>query len=322
MERKFFKLSICILMLSACKKDIQTAPDFKDNYADYNDFITKNEGKVQVYFISGINGGTFKTPQGTVVRVPPHAFVSQSGIQVTGAVTINFIDVYKKSDMVLSGMDTYSLVGLLKSGGEFFIQAFSDNSAVQISAGSKIDIVQPVALTAGMDPGMQPFIFQNPITMPGGWLPILNHIDSSSNPQPIAASLSDSVDNYIFSLYSFNSPVSSGTWCNSDNLSYFSAYPQTPLTFLSSDSMSNYNTQTFLIFKNINSMVHVYGGPGSFVYNYAPRGFPCTLVAIGFNNHTLYSSFTPFTIGVNQKINFTLSPTTTGAFKAQLQALN
>ena len=70
-------------------------------------------------------------------------------------------------------------------------------------------------------------------------------------------------------------------------------------------------------------MVHVYNsGYENFKYNYAPQGVQCTVVAVGFKGNTLYASYTPITIGTNQTVLFTLSPTTTSAFVAQIRTLD
>ena len=124
-------------------------------------------------------------------------------------------------------------------------------------------------------------------------------------------------------MYSFSSSNISGTWCNSDNSDYFSNYSQTNLTLHANDNPSDFNTDIFLVFKNVNSMVHVYKTTTTdFIYNFAPKGLECTMVAVGVKNNKLYSSFIPITIGSNQTVNFSLSVTTTDDFKKALKALD
>jgi hypothetical protein len=89
------------------------------------------------------------------------------------------------------------------------------------------------------------------------------------------------------------------------------------------DDPSLYYTDVFLIFSNINTMVHVYSGTGGdFPYMYAPEGLSCTAVAVGVRDSVLYSSFTPVTIGTNQTVNFTMYPTTDTVFHQAINALN
>src|SRR5262249_27657400 len=128
---------------------------------------------------------------------------------------------------------------------------------------------------------------------------------------------------YIFSLYRFSSPEDSGTWCNSDNPTYFSTYPNSVLTVHNTDA--DIDVDVFLIFTGVNSMVHVYKdylNPQNFPYDYAPVGLPCTVVCVGVRNNKLYSSFTPITTSANQTVNFTMTEMTDDEFKTHLNSLN
>ncbi len=311
-------LIFSILGIISCKKDPSmplhdsSTTVISENYSSINDFFSKNSVAMQTYNIDGSLGGSFISPQGTTVSVPANAFITQTGSPVTGNVTIQFKDIYAKSDMLLSDMPTTTYWGIpLKSGGEFFIKATSNNSAIILASGKKINVIQPAALTGGLDTLNQQQAFNANDTIPRNW--IQNYNDS----------VHTTAEDYIFSLYQFNSPADSGSWCNSDNASYFSKYTQTILKLIPNDNVNVYYTQVFLVFKKISSMVHVYYDyTSSFPYNYAPVGLQCTIVAVGVKNGTLYSSFVPITISANQTINFTLSATTTSAFISQLKALN
>jgi hypothetical protein len=307
-----------ILALSAgigCKKDSTTAPATNtsagsaDNYSSVQDFFAKNAVQMQTFTISGTTGGSFTTPQGTKVNVPANAFLDKSNNPVTGNVTIEFKDIYQRSDMLLSDVPTMLAGGKpLKSGGEFFIRAKSGGLAVHLAAAKGISVNQPLS---GWPADNNMAAFKKDTL--GNWVP---PFDSSF------AGYDSALSSYVFNLYQFNSPVDSGSWCNSDNSAYFSAFTQTTLTLKGNDSASTYGTNVFLVFHGLNSMVHVYnGGYSSFPYAYAPLGLQCTLVAIGVKNKALYSAFVPITIGSNQVVNFTLAPTTTPAFKAQLAAV-
>jgi|ERR1035437_1330323 hypothetical protein len=316
--KKLIKL-ICIIAIVAivsCKKKDSTpvtnnpTTTAVDNYSSMADFFSKNNVVMQTYTINATTGGSFTTPQGTVVTIPALAFLTQSSVLVTGNVTIQFKDLYKKSDMFLSNMPPmFYGVAPLKSGGEFFIKAISNNAGLILNTGKCITVAQPATLTGGLDTTniQQPFVFQPDSAM---WAP--TGIDS----------VGYIANSYVFSLYQMNTPVDSGSWCNSDNYSYFSAYPQTLLTLHPNDSISVYGTVSFLIFSNLSSMVHVYDDGTNFPYYYAPQGLQCTLVAVGVKSGKLYSSFVLITISANQTVNFSLTETTTDAFKTALKALN
>jgi len=310
---------ITIIHSSCAKEQINnTVPDStavnKDTvYTSIADFYSKNGVVSKNYTVNADSGGSFTTSKGTIVTIPANAFTDKNGNVVHGNVNIEFKDIYSKSDMLLSDKPTISSWGSpLKSGGEFFIKATSGNVAVNINANKVIAVIQPPV--APLDSLMRPFTGN----VNGG---VLSWTDSTFNTITDTAT---NLSNYLFSLYQFNYPVDSGTWCNSDNSTYFSAYPQTTLTLHANDVVDSFNTQVFLLFSNINSMVHVYenyNATQDFPYNYAPLGLSCTAVAIGVKNGHLYSSFTPITIGNNQAYVFTLSLTTSTAFLAKLKTL-
>lgn len=310
---------IAIIAIVSCKKDTKTTTTtsaaVSDNYSSIKDFLSKNGVAMQTYTISGSTGGSFTSPQGTTVTIPANAFLTQAGIPVPGNVTIQFKDIYKKSDMLLSNMPTMTTAGNpLKSGGEFFIKVIFNNSAVILAAGKKITVKQPASLTGGLDTIniQQPFVAQQDSAAMYSWG--YAAMDSTSH----------AIGNYVFSLYHGSIVPDSGSWCNSDNSTYFSAYTEASLTLVPNDNVLNYGTYVFLIFKNISSMIHIYfdWGMNKFPYSYAPQGLQCTMVAVGVKNGTLYSSFVPITIGANQTYSFTLGATTTSTFKTQLLTLN
>ena len=300
-----------ILMTAGCKKESSTSGP--DNYSGLSGFYAANGAQMQHYSVDAAAGGNFTSPQGTVVTIPPNSFFNQSGGAVTGTVDIDFKDIYNKSDMLMSDVSTIGFFGApIKSGGEFYIKASQGGSALNLTGGKAIVVRQPLN-GKPIDSAMVPM--RRVIDTVGhgtGMIWAINGTDTVRN----------SPSGYVFSLYNFNQPVDSGSWCNSDNSSYFGAYPQTTLTLLGTDT-AQYGTNVFLVFSGLNSMVHVYNGAGnSFPYNYAPSGLQCTVVAVGTKGGKLYASFTPITITPGLNVNFSLSLTTTTDFKNKLKLLD
>lgn len=307
---------ICVVMLAACKKEKLTYGQPSATYSTLEDFYNKHEVKSQMFNVNASSGGTFTSSNGTIVTIPANAFVTSSGAPVTGFVAIEFKDIYKKSDMLLSNIPSMLTDGRpLKSAGEFFIRVMSDNSPVELASGKKITIQQPVTSSDGvLDTAMTPFVQPLDTNFGGGWVPTIED------------SLTWSTTAYVYSLYEYSGTASNGTWCNSDNSSYFSAYTQTPLT-LNVSNQSDYNqTDVYLIFKNINSCVHVYPEWNvsgiNYIYQYAPIGLECTAVAFSAKDGKLHAAFTPIVISANQTISFSLSEMSESTFLNQLNALN
>jgi hypothetical protein len=161
---------------------------------------------------------------------------------------------------------------------------------------------------------MIPFVQPLDTNFGGGWTPTIDD------------SLTWLTTSYVYSLYDYSGTASNGTWCNSDNSSYFSAYTQTPLNLIVSNQSEYNQIDVYLIFKNINSCVHVYpnwlNGGIDFNYDYAPIGLECTVVAVSAKNGKLHAAFTPIIISANQTISFSLSEMNENTFLSQLNALN
>jgi len=308
-----------IIFLTSCQKELKLSPVAAGKVSSLSEFYDKNAVPLQTFSVDAANGGSFTGAAGSIVTIPSSAFVDGNGNAVTGNVTVELREIYKKSDMLLSNMPTTSYGWPLQSGGEFFIRATNTGGALLLQKNKRIQVKQPAAVTGGNDAAMKAFIgIANADSIANNnWNPVL---DSASNPQ--AAVLIDA-DNYVFSLYQFSTPAANGTWCNSDNSDYFSKYTTTSLLISSTDTGFG-RCDVYLVFKDVNCMVHVYAtGVNSnnlyqYTYNYAPVGLQCTVVAITVKGDTLYSSFTPITISANQTVNFSLSATTTEAFKTAL----
>jgi hypothetical protein len=318
MKAKIRIISFLILLTTACKKEDDQnnvfQPTSADNYTSISDFYARNGAALQTFVINAETGGGFTTPKGTTVQIPANAFKTMGGGNVTGNVTIEFKDIYKKSDMLLSDKPTVTIWGtLLKSAGEFFIKAVQNNEPLKIAELKKIDVLQPAENGIADDTAMAAFVQGlDSMGLIAGWQEVL--FDT------VGLNASE----YVFSLYTFSNPEDSGTWCNSDNPTYFSAYPAAELTLHGLDNADSNFTDAFLIFNGVNSMVHVYRdwGTNNFIYPYAPTGLSCTVVAIGVKDGKLKSSFTPITIANNQVVDFSLTETTTDEFKEELNALN
>jgi len=300
-----------VFMITSCKKESPITGS-TDNYASTAAFFAANAVPLQHYTVDAVAGGNFTSPQGTKVVVSPNSFVAQGGGAVNGSVDIYFKDIYNKSDMLLSQIPTTMYYGPpIKSGGEFYIKASQGGSALILTGNTPIVITQPF----------------NGKPADSAMLPMTSVRDTAQSDIVWAVNGTDTVrespSGYVFSLYTFQQPVDSGSWCNSDNPNYFSAYPQGVLTINETDTAANYGTTVFLVFSNLNAMVHVYEvSANTFPYSYAPIGLQCTVVAVGTKNGKLYASFKPITISNNQTVSFSLSATTTTAFKAQLSQLN
>lgn len=323
---KLILMALAITATVSCKRYKENTPTISETYTSIDDFRTKNDAVLQNHTINASTGGSFTTPQGTVVTIPANAFVTSSNIPVTGQVTIEFKDIYKKSDMVLSGLTTVTIDGKpLKSGGEFYINVLLNNTPIQLAAGKSISVEQPGALSGGIDTEniMQPYIAveSTDTTNLLLWTPVSK--DTSTSKTPISVSYNRS-DNYQVMINKLYTSTGSGTWINSDNDTYFNQYTETTLTGQSLNADQSLENEFYLVFKNINTVVRVWhlNDEKQYYDQYAPVGLECTLVVFGTKEGELYATFQPLTITENKVVSYTLNKMTTEEFKTQLTALD
>jgi hypothetical protein len=305
-----------IALVSGCKKEDKkpvTPPVV--TYTNLSDFFAANNVKSEIFKIDAEAGGSFVTQKGTKVTIGPNTFVDGTNLPASGPVSIEFKDIYAKSDMLLGQMPVMLGNGApLKSAGEFFIKATIEGNPLNLAKNKGIKVEQPNKDKVA-DSAMRPFVFGKGAGGQG-W----NQAGDSFSGLDTIKFLSNS---YMFSLYKFSTPIGNGTWCNSDNAGYFSAYPQTVLTINTDFKDSAYNLNIYLVFKGVNSMVHVYdNGSNVFPYNYAPTGLQCTVVAIGVKNSKLYASYDDITITTNKTIKVTPLETNKDDFIAKIKSLD
>src|ERR1035438_331870 len=112
--KTFLKFFACVIILTitSCKKKESTPSNTATTttttitYSSTNNFFVQNGVSMQTYNVNGTTGGSFTSPQGKVVTIPANAFVTQTNVPITGNVIIQFKDIYKKSDMLLSNIPT------------------------------------------------------------------------------------------------------------------------------------------------------------------------------------------------------------------------
>ncbi len=136
----FLFLTLTTLLLVSCKND--------DNEIPFQEIINgeelaqsikdQRENAKQTTTISAASGGEVYGTEGTILYFPPNSFTDQDGNLVTGAVTIELIEIYDKAKMALTKMPTNGKrpngdVETLVSGGEFFVNAQQDGEQLELN---------------------------------------------------------------------------------------------------------------------------------------------------------------------------------------------
>jgi hypothetical protein len=136
------------------------APVYPDGAA-LATFIDDNlENRLQLFTLDASSGGYIHGEEGTVLQFTGNSLVKENGDVVSGNVDIELIEVYKKSDMVLTNKSTMGLsadgqLTALKSGGQFYVNVTQDGHPLKPKSG--YTIIAPVDNTGGADDKMKIF---------------------------------------------------------------------------------------------------------------------------------------------------------------------
>jgi len=292
-------LFLVSVFLFSCKKE-KVAPLPADNtpqvtYSSIQDFYIKNMVPSQYFTINGSTGGTFTGTQGTIITIYPNTIVNSLNQPMTGNISFELKEIYKKSDMVLSHMPTMSYGQPLKSGGEFYLHATVNSQEVFLAPFAGYNAQMPAQ---SIDPAMGVFYWQS---------------DSSSWAPASDSSSVSSVD----SSYYFMSYLSNFNWVNCDHF-----YNTTNVTFNVDvlNETSTPNTQTFLLFQD-KSVLELYYINQLFSSSYVPDTYPVTIITICINNGKIYAGFKNDTIAAKTS-SISLSEMTLDQFKAQFLLLD
>lgn len=307
-------MTVVLSVIMSCKKNKTNGINNNGfiNYSNIDEFYIKNGVKSEYFTFNSLFGGTFTSSQSTTIIIQPNSFVDQSNNDVNGLITLEFKDIYKKSDMLLTNKPTNRFDNKpLKSAGMFLINVKKSTEDLKLKQNSKILIHQPFN-GIPLDTLMSAFVLMPPFPdFPLNWV---------SNPTDTVLY---NATGYIYTLYNFTFPSENGTWCNSDNPYFFQNFTQTTMTIHTTFDV-NYPIQIYLIFHGINAIVSINpnGGFLNFIYNYAPVGLSCSIVAMGVKDGHLFAAFKDITISENFETDISLSEITTNDFINKLEALN
>jgi len=114
-----------------------------DGEALQQNFLDNRGESIQTGTIEAETGGSIYGEQGTELVFEPNAFLDGNGDPVTGDVTIELIESYKKSDMLLMNMPTIGRrsngdIETLISGGEFFVNATKNGENLQLDGSFRL----------------------------------------------------------------------------------------------------------------------------------------------------------------------------------------
>jgi hypothetical protein len=235
----------------------------------------------------------------------PNCCTNGAGQAVTGKVNLEALLIKNKGDMVLMNKPTSSNGQLLVSGGEIFISLNQNGQQLQLASNARVYLRY-----ADAAPNQQMKLFYGDETNPQqfNWVPSFDSIRAG---------------NQFYDIVS-----SKLRWINCD---YFYDTTGTVRSTVSAYLPFNYtnaNTETFLVFKNILSVLSMYGDVAEkrFISSKVPNNLAATVVAISKQGNDYFLGKEQITTGVNvtagnQKVSLTPVKTSLADIKVFLGTL-
>ena len=246
--------------------------------------------------------------------------LTKNGLPVTGAIDIEFVEIFDKGTMLVTNKPTMGVMpdgkkSLLISGGEFFIKA-SQGGTDLVSTGT-IQLQIPGNITGATDPQMTFWIGDTSDAENLAWrepkLPATAGIGNIGN-------VDAKGDNYIMTFGSFG-------WTNVDKF-YSDPRPRTTILAAAPAGYDNTNSAIYLSYDgegtNALAKLDTYTAAGLFSEHYGqiPIGLACHVIFATEDNGQWRYAIKAVTVQANDVYTFTMGETMVGSEAQLVAAIN
>lgn len=245
--------------------------------------------------------------------------LTKNGVAVTGAVDIEYIELFDKGNMLVTNKPTMGITAdgkknLLISGGEFFIKA--TQGGVELQTSCYMSLVVPAALTNGLDNAMT--LWTGVIDDKGelAW----RDADKQDGGNDGKGGVQGEGTNYYVTFGNFG-------WTNVDRF-YSDPRPKTTILAKAPDGYNNNNSAIYLSYDgegtNALAKLDTYTPAGLFSEHYGqiPIGLACHVIFATEDNGQWRYAIKAVTVAANDVYTFTLAETTVGTEAQLVAAIN
>ncbi|MFT5820151.1 MAG: hypothetical protein ACI8ZM_001385 [Crocinitomix sp.] len=291
---KYCLLATGILLLSfSCKKKKLAAEAVLNEIALDQFFEDNIEDKKQHWTVSAEEPFYLVSEKGSWIYLNANSLVDMDGNLVTGDVDVDFIEIDKKSEMVLLNKSTACVLpsgelSTLISDGEYYVSISQSDE--------ELTLTEPLLIYTSVpfdDPDMRKFV---------------NISETEDILWEIAGDSTLLLDGVAEGLSSFFiTPGDGWNWVNLDKYAS-DPRPKTGIYAELPDGFSDMNTEIFVSFDGENSLAHfAYWIDGRFVHSYAsfPIGLEVHFIAVAMDDENLQYAIQSATIGDQHLETFT-----------------
>ncbi len=286
MKKILFALVPSLLFFSCTDQDDNlvpvTGPTSDDFYTLFDGALETQTQSFQMNAEDGYT--TFTSAQGVKLAIDGNC-LQLNGQPVTGAVDIEFVEIFDRGTMLTTNKTTMGLHNgekhLLISGGEFYVNATQNGQ--QLTLTCSYELYVPTAITGGTDNDMLPF---------NGTLDAMGNItwEQWTGGEWWIGSVNGNADSYNAIMTNFG-------WFNCDKFLNTTG----PHTTISAFVPEGYGNGNSLVFIATSSQPNSLGA----ISGHYPVGLQCHLIFVSENNGSyIYSILPDQTLIENHQVTF------------------
>lgn len=320
--KKIGLLFLLVITFSSC----DNGDDNNDNLvlppseAAFKSISTKGVKRITQNFTitAGTGVVTITSAKGVKLNINGDC-LTKNGVAVTGAVDIEYIELFDKGTMLVTNKPTMGVMpdgkkNLLISGGEFFIKA--TQGGVELKTSCSMNMIVPAALTDGVDNAMT--LWTGKIDEKGelAWEQPKPNADGTGG----KGGVQGEGTNYYVTFGNFG-------WTNVDRF-YSDPRPKTTLLVAAPTGYDNNNSAVYLSYDgegtNALAKLDTYTPAGLFSEHYGqiPIGLKCHVIFATESNGQWRYAIKAVTVAANDVYTFTLAETTVGTEAQLIAAIN
>ncbi len=236
-------ICVCIFLLAGCIDEFENIYPYEKSIASFFDKVQSLEKQ---FSFDAAAGSQYVSDRGTILDIPPNAFVDASGNLITGMIDFTFIEVLDKSLMMIYDKPTITSSNtILESAGVLYLEARQDGKELSLIEGIEVripsDNMRDMRLFGWSETAVEP-------AMAFAW----NLISDVSIARDEWTDPNTNLD-----VSGFYMSLGRLDWINCDA---FINYPEEELTSLClnfPDGYDNRNTISYVIFEDLNSVIRI-----------------------------------------------------------------
>lgn len=293
-------------LLFSCSDDVTFNNDSVPTAQEFRNIqLEAFENLKQTTTFNAETGVVFTSARGVTLNIPANC-LTLNGNAVLGSVTLEYVEIFERGDMLTTSATTVGIDGdnnleLLRSGGEFHIEAFQNGQKLSLSSSCGMMIHVPTSITGDTDNDMAPFagaLDQNNNLI---WTPMNTEFWISNDQQGAMGE-------------SYNAFLQDFGWFNCDRFYNFTG----PKTAIQVSVPGGYNQQ------NSNIFIAISGEPNAlgFLYGEFPVGLDVHIIFLTEENGDYKYAIKSMTLGINQQVSFVLNDLSVATIAQVTQIIN